>query len=93
MALIKEIELENGMICDYWRIVSVTVDHLNSKIDIGVHLYKSKIARNNGKEPVKFDRYGFHSDSIPGIFTEAKDLYKKCYDLLKVNDLSGSVDD
>lgn len=95
MALIKEIELESGVITNYHRVVSVNnVTNHSNIIEVGSYTSKSK--REQEKESLENNR-------ISNVFIETKYLEKEyeetftvvdAYNYLKtLPEFSGCTDD
>lgn len=51
----------------YWRVVEVNCNWLTSNAHMIVLVYKSKAARNNGKQPLASKSYDFDSTEVDGV--------------------------
>lgn len=54
MALLKSVELNSGVVAEYWKIAHVTVDCSVSdpNVRIWLALYINQTTRNNGKQAI-----------------------------------------
>lgn len=51
MALKKQIELESGVVADYWKITNIFQNYLQENTSISIAGYVSKEIRQEGKQP------------------------------------------
>ena len=88
MALKKSIELENGMIAEYWRIVKVSILNGTSRAVLEMELWKDSVTRlEENKLPVKKDFLSVELDSLNC------DLFPTCYSKIKLlENFTGAVD-
>lgn len=94
MALNKEIELENGIILNYHRIVSINKITNNCNI-IEVASYASKKQREKEKEYYEQAKSNDYIDASMNVFIETtyinkeyseKETIEECYDFLKTTE-------
>lgn len=81
MALIKEKELESGVVYNYWKIKSVSLIYISSSLAEATIItsgYLNKTSRISGKVPV-----GEMTFNNIKIDIESGRLLKVCYDALK----------
>ena len=90
MALIKQVELETGLVATYWKVTIVRVEAgLNALVYVS--LFKDTAARQAGKTPVKVDIITV-STSSDFISTE-KNAIERAYEYLKLRpEFSGAAD-
>lgn len=101
MALIKEIELENGIILNYHRIVSINKITNNCNI-IEVASYTSKKQREKEKEYYEQAKKSDTSEESMNVFIETtyinkdyseKETIEECYDFLKTTEEFKNAED
>lgn len=79
MALKKSIELENGVIAEYWRIVRISFLNKSLKAIVDLELWKDAEVRSEGnKLPVKTECLVVEMDSLNC------DLFPTCYSKIKL---------
>jgi hypothetical protein len=79
MALKKSIELENGMIAEYWKIVKISFINKSLKAIVDLELWKDKDVRGEGsKLPVKTECLHVELESLNC------DIFPTCYSKIKL---------
>jgi hypothetical protein len=54
----------------YARIVNISLDYVNQRANVQVGIYKSSLARTEGKLPVEIDSYVYQGEEFEKIFAE-----------------------
>ena len=90
MALQLEYTNPAGSACNYWKIIH---SRLSNKTDCEVvlGLYISKTLSDEGKHPVEVRCLNF-SMTLADLNVADMNIYKKCYELIKLEDGSGQTD-
>lgn len=88
MAIKKEVELENGIVAEYWRIVKISILNGTQRAVLDLELWKDATVRNEeGKRPVKSDCVAVELDSLNC------DLFPTCYSKIKLlENFTGAID-
>lgn len=80
MALLKTIDTDFGASATYWRVVSISDDLLNRRLEIATAGYFSEDARRAGRQPmaiwrgrIEGDRYR-QSPSLSDVYTMLREL-------------------
>jgi len=81
MALEKQIEvLESGLSANYHRVTHIEINLIDMLILIGVSVYASKQARDDGKKHLQSKMFRIKDPIvIQGIFTASADANKSIY--------------
>lgn len=89
MAILKTKELENGVVCEYWKVIKVIHDQNLSMVSVVVDLYLSQVSRENGKLPVVSYSYNWSSSAFANTGEPIADGY---INLKLLGEFDGSVD-
>lgn len=73
MALIQPFEDQFGNTNNnaYWKVVQVNCDYMGQTGHMTVNIYKSKTARNNGKQPLSQKSYDFTGETFDSVYGTA----------------------
>ncbi len=78
MALKKQIEFDNGVVADYWRVESFEIANGSNEGIINVELWKDQVTRETeGKSCISVHNFIVPLDQSMGI------VLSNCYDKLK----------
>lgn len=91
MALRKPVELESGVVADYWRIIEIHHNFRDGATRVLLQLYLSHDARGAGKQPLPvYEQVVFTKDDNPfgnpdddGSTSEIDALLAKLYEHIK----------
>jgi len=79
MAIKKSVELENGVVAEYWRIVKISILNGTQRAVVDMELWKDASVRGlKGKNPVKSACEAVELDSLKC------DLFPTCYSKIKL---------
>jgi len=79
MAIKKSVELENGVIAEYWRIENVVLINGSNQAEVLLELWKDKSVRqNSSKTSVKKELYFVELESLNC------DIFPTCYSKIKL---------
>lgn len=79
MGIKKQIEFDNGIVAEYWRIESFTVINGSSNVQLNINLWKNKEVRSiEGKDCISSHVFHVDLDESMGI------VLSNCYDKLKL---------
>ena len=79
MAIKKSVELANGIVAEYWRIVKISILNGTQRAVIDMELWKDASVRGlEGKSPVKSACEAVELDSLKC------DLFPTCYSKIKL---------
>lgn len=79
MAIKKSVELENGVVAEYWRIVKISILNGTQRAVVDMELWKDVTVRGlEGKNPVKSACEAVELDSLNC------DLFPTCYSKIKL---------
>jgi len=79
MAFKKSLQLNNGFTAEYWRVVSVPANKLDSKGEVVVVAYKDKATRDNNGTTVARKTYIVDTS----LFNFSGDLFEQAYEIIK----------
>lgn len=84
MALIKNKELNNGFSGEYWRIIDISISYLSKYSHITLSLYKDKLSRDNGLQPISVQNFDWEGDNFPFTEEEPQNERQIAYDKIKL---------
>ena len=94
MALIKDIELPNGISISYWRIVSIQISAESDKTAVEVVGYLTKEARQEDKSPVQVQSFYIPPLQLANLEQSGNNPYNLAYAALKNEPFfDGATDD
>jgi hypothetical protein len=78
MAIIKEIEMVNGVIAEYWKVDDILITSKKKMLSITISLWKDEETRlEPGKEPISIKNFIVEIDEISG------NIFEKAYEAIK----------
>jgi len=95
MALSLSKEQPSGLVCSYWRLLSVKLDAASQRAEVCLGLYKDKEARQAGKEPATWAHYEWSGDDYPftvAAMDEANPVALAYAKLKALPEFEGAVD-
>jgi len=97
MALIKDIETDNGIILSYWRIGFIHLDNDVNRSIITMFGYPSKTVRDSGHQPVEMRAFEYMQTNNPNTINamDNDNPFSISYTYLKTKEdfFSGATDD
>jgi hypothetical protein len=83
MALIKDVELPNGISISYWRIGSIQISVESEKAEVHVVGYLDKATRDANKNPVQGKSFALPALQLADLDLLGNNPYKLAYEALK----------